>query len=112
MATAHSISATPSIHRLLLSARTSVTLSCVRCSVTGSSPRFSVTAQEAKLSVLGGTDNSLTGIEQDRADLVGDPFNGSCSNGAPVGSQNLRWIPSAFVTNAAGTMWHFITQHD
>jgi len=54
-------------------------------------------------SVLGGTDNSFTGIKQDRADLVGDPFNGTCSNGATVGSSTCWFNTSAFATNAAGT---------
>jgi hypothetical protein len=54
-------------------------------------------------SVLGGTDSSLTGIKQDRADLVGDPNSGTCPNGAAVGSATCWFNTSAFVNGAAGT---------
>ncbi|HZD95141.1 MAG TPA: TonB-dependent receptor, partial [Candidatus Sulfotelmatobacter sp.] len=58
-------------------------------------------------SALTGTDTSLTGIKQDRADLVGDPTSGSCSlaggGTAPVGSPLCWFNTSAFVTGAAGT---------
>jgi len=50
-------------------------------------------------SALGGTDSSLTGIKQDRADLIGDPNSGNCPNGAPVGSVTCWFNISAF-TNA------------
>lgn len=54
-------------------------------------------------SVLGGTDSSLTGIKQDRANLIGDPNSGSCPNGAPVGSATCWFNTSAFVNGIAGT---------
>ncbi|HVG91723.1 MAG TPA: carboxypeptidase regulatory-like domain-containing protein, partial [Alphaproteobacteria bacterium] len=54
-------------------------------------------------SVLGGTDSSLTGIKQDRANLIGDPNSGTCPNGAPVGSVTCWYNTSAFVNGAAGT---------
>lgn len=54
-------------------------------------------------SALGGTDASLTGIKQDRADIVGDPTTGSCSNGAPVGTPTCWFNTGAFLTNATGT---------
>lgn len=54
-------------------------------------------------SALGGTDASLTGIKQDRADIVGDPNTGSCPNGAAVGTPACWFNTSAFVTNATGT---------
>lgn len=50
-------------------------------------------------SALGGTDSSLTGIKQDRADLIGDPNSGTCPNGASVGSITCWFNTSAF-TNA------------
>lgn len=50
-------------------------------------------------SALGGTDSSLTGIKQDRADLIGDPNSGTCPNGAAVGSATCWFNTSAF-TNA------------
>lgn len=53
-------------------------------------------------SVLGGTDSSLTGIKQDRADIIGDPNSGSCPNGAPVGSSTCWFNTGAFVNAAAG----------
>lgn len=54
-------------------------------------------------SALGGTDAAVTGIKQDRADIVGDPTTGSCPNGAAVGTPTCWFNTSAFVTNAAGT---------
>lgn len=55
-------------------------------------------------SVLGGTDSSLTGIKQDRADLIGDPSSGECPNGnGPVGSPTCWFNTSAFANGAAGT---------
>ncbi len=54
-------------------------------------------------SVLGGTDGSLTGIKQDRADIVGDPFHGTCPNGFSVGSIGCGFNTSAFVVDPAGT---------
>src|SRR5262245_18163815 len=54
-------------------------------------------------SVLGGTDSSLTGSKQDRADLIGDPNSGTCPNGANVGSPTCWFNTSAFVNGAAGT---------
>jgi hypothetical protein len=54
-------------------------------------------------SALGGTDASVTGIKQDRADIVGDPTTGTCTNGAAVGTPTCWFNTSAFVTNAAGT---------
>lgn len=54
-------------------------------------------------SVLGGTDASVTGIKQDRTDIVGDPNSGSCPNGAAVGTVSCWFNTSAFVVNAAGT---------
>jgi len=54
-------------------------------------------------SVLGGTDSSLTGIKQDRTNLIGDPNSGTCPNGAPVGSVTCWFNTSAFVNGAAGT---------
>ena len=56
-------------------------------------------------SVLGGTDSSLTGIKQDRADIVGDPTSGSCLvNGVQVavGTPNCWFNTSAFVNASAG----------
>jgi hypothetical protein len=54
-------------------------------------------------SVLGGTDSSLTGIKQDRADIIGDPSSGSCPNGAAVGTATCWFNTSAFTNGAAGT---------
>src|SRR5262249_10919337 len=57
-------------------------------------------------SVLGGTDASLTGIRQDRTDIIGDPNSGSClikGVQVPVGSFSCWFNTSAFATNAAGT---------
>lgn len=54
-------------------------------------------------SILGGTDASLTGIKQDRVDLVGDPTSGACPNGAAVGSVGCWFNTSAVATNATGT---------
>jgi hypothetical protein len=51
---------------------------------------------------LGGTDSSLTGIKQDRANIIGDPNSGSCPNGAPVGTSTCWFNTSAFVNAAAG----------
>jgi hypothetical protein len=53
-------------------------------------------------SVLGGTDSSLTGIKQDRADLVGDPNSGTCPNGASVGSVTCWFNTSAFINALPG----------
>jgi hypothetical protein len=53
-------------------------------------------------SALGGTDSSLTGIKQDRADLIGDPNSGTCPNGAPVGTATCWFNTSAFNNAAAG----------
>jgi hypothetical protein len=48
-----------------------------------------------------GRDNSLSGVNQDRADLVGNPF---LDTGRPRGELVLRYFnPSAFATNANGT---------
>src|SRR5262249_37127625 len=88
-------------------------------SFVASSPRFSGTAARLLLSdwqastiigyrtgnhfsVLGGTDNSLTGIKQDRADIIGDP-NGSCPGGVAVHTIACWFNTSAFATNATGT---------
>lgn len=54
-------------------------------------------------SILGGTDNSLTGIKQDRVDLVGDPNSGNCPNGSPVGSVSCWFNTGAVAVNATGT---------
>ena len=54
-------------------------------------------------SIVGGTDNSLTGVRQDRVNLVGDPLSGNCPNGSPVGSVNCWFNTSAVVTNPIGT---------
>lgn len=54
-------------------------------------------------SVLGGTDSSLTGIKQDRADLIGNPNSGICPNGAEVGSATCWFNTGAFVNAAAGS---------
>ncbi len=54
-------------------------------------------------SALGGSDASLTGIKQDRADIVGDPNTGTCANGAAVGTPTCWFNTNAFVTNAPGT---------
>jgi hypothetical protein len=54
-------------------------------------------------SVLGGTDGSLTNIKQDRADIVGNPLSGTCSNGYSVGSIGCAFNTSAFVVDPAGT---------
>jgi carboxypeptidase family protein len=54
-------------------------------------------------SVLGGTDGSLTGIKQDRADIVGNPLTGTCPNGYSVGSIGCAFNTSAFVVDPAGT---------
>ncbi len=54
-------------------------------------------------SALGGTDSSLTGIKQDRANLIGDPNSGTCPNGAVVGSVTCWFNTSAFINGAAGT---------
>jgi hypothetical protein len=56
-------------------------------------------------SALGGTDSSLTGIKQDRADIVGNPNSGSCLvNGVQVavGTPSCWFNTSAFVNAAAG----------
>jgi hypothetical protein len=54
-------------------------------------------------SALGGTDASLTGIKQDRADQVGDPSTGSCTDGWSAGSIGCWFNNGAFTTNATGT---------
>src|SRR6266700_1492245 len=54
-------------------------------------------------SIMGGTDGALTGIKQDRADIVGNPFSGTCSNGYSVGSIGCAFNNTAFVVNAPGT---------
>ena len=54
-------------------------------------------------SILGGTDNSLTGIKQDRVDLVGDPLSGTCPNGVAVGSVSCWFNTNAVAVNPAGT---------
>jgi len=53
-------------------------------------------------SALGGTDSSLTGIKQDRADLIADPKFGSCPGGQ-VGSSTCFFNTSAFTNAAAGS---------
>ena len=56
-------------------------------------------------SVLGGTDSSLTGIKQDRADIIGDPNSGTCLvNGVQVavGTSTCWFNTSAFANAAAG----------
>jgi hypothetical protein len=54
-------------------------------------------------SALGGTDASLTNIRQDRADQVGDPGTGVCTDGLPVGSIGCSFNNTAFAANATGT---------
>jgi len=57
-------------------------------------------------SVMSGTDNSLTGVGNDRADIVGNPNTGGCEiNGVfyPVRTVNCWFNTSAFTTNAIGT---------
>ena len=53
-------------------------------------------------SVLGGTDSSLTGIKQDRADIIGNPSFGSCPGGN-VGTSTCFFNTSAFTNAAAGS---------
>ncbi len=53
-------------------------------------------------SVLGGTDTSVTGIKQDRANIIGDPSTSTC-NGWTVGTIGCAFNTAAFVVNPAGT---------
>src|SRR5262249_39743991 len=49
--------------------------------------------------VLNGADANLDGNNTDRARLVGDPLNGSCANGAPVGSSQCWFNNNALIRN-------------
>src|SRR5262249_30735062 len=46
-----------------------------------------------------GADANLDGVGTDRARLVGDPLNGSCPSGAPVGSITCWFNTAAFAKN-------------
>jgi hypothetical protein len=53
------------------------------------------------LTITSGLDNSFTGINLDRADLVGDP---NLPDDRPKSDKILRWFnPNAFAINAPGT---------
>ena len=59
--------------------------------------------------VIGGTDNSLSGILKDRPNVVGDFTTGSCAASAatgnqpaPVGTAGCWFNPAAFAANATG----------
>jgi Carboxypeptidase regulatory-like domain/TonB dependent receptor len=56
-------------------------------------------------SALSGVDNSLTGIKQDRANLVAgqNPLSGTCPDGSSAGSIGCWFNTNAFVTNPLGT---------
>jgi hypothetical protein len=56
-------------------------------------------------SALSGNDNSLTGIKQDRADLVPgqNPLSGTCADGSPVGTIGCWFNAAAFAPNPLGT---------
>lgn len=49
--------------------------------------------------VSNGADANLDGNNNDRAQLVGDPFSGSCPSGAPVGSAACWFNTAAFARN-------------
>ena len=49
--------------------------------------------------VSNGADANLDGNNTDRAQLVGDPLNGSCANGAPVGSSQCWFNNNALIRN-------------
>jgi hypothetical protein len=53
------------------------------------------------INFISGRDNSQSGVNQDRADLIGDPF---LDPGRPRGQLVQRYFnPAAFASNAAGT---------
>ncbi|HEY1463716.1 MAG TPA: hypothetical protein VGF44_09895, partial [Terriglobales bacterium] len=55
---------------------------------------------------LTGVDTGLTGATtsfKDRPNQIGDPFSGSCANGAAVGTRNCWFNTAAFTAPAAGT---------
>lgn len=56
-------------------------------------------------SAVSGNDNSLTGIKQDRADLVAgqNPMVGTCADGLSVGSIGCWFNTAAFAQNPLGT---------
>jgi hypothetical protein len=49
--------------------------------------------------VANGADANLDGNNNDRAQLIGDPFSGACPNGAPVGSTQCWINTAAFARN-------------
>lgn len=70
---------------------------------------FHVFQSGQPFTVLSGTGDSGTGSginnldKYDRPKQVGDPFSGTCANGAAVGTMNCYFNTSAFVANSAGT---------
>jgi len=54
-------------------------------------------------SILSGNDWSASNIGRDRADQIGDPNAGTCTNGAAVHSVTCWFNTSAYVHNAPGT---------
>jgi hypothetical protein len=56
-------------------------------------------------SAVSGVDNSLTGIKQDRANLVAgqSPSVGTCPDGSSAGSIGCWFNTTAFATNSPGT---------
>src|SRR5262249_27732022 len=54
-------------------------------------------------SVLSGNDNSSTGLGNDRPDLIGAPFAGTCPSGASPHSVDCWLNPNAFQQNAVLT---------